>query len=512
MRRSLRAILLSIPIWLSCVSSADALNSRLPFRAFVLDNCSVEQGLPQITSLSIAQDRTGYLWIATQLAIARFDGVRFTTFDRAAAGVDTSTNSASWADGRDQVWFGGAQGLLRERGGRFTALGGGAINAIIDGGDGAPLLATMHGLARVAQDRIVPVDGFQDTAFSLLREGGTLWIGGAGKLCRLALSSRKSNCIALPEARGEQTAVTHLARAYGTLWLGTHAGLFRLDGDRIVSAWLAAELQGTPIESLYADRDGVLWISTVNVLFRDLPGGALEKISDADLTRDPWLHAMFEDRDGNLWLGSHTEGLYRMWNGWARRVSARDGLTDPFVWSVVHAPGGEILFGTNSDVDRFDGQLAHLLVAGSALPNPSVYELYFDRRNRMWIGTRAGIAIYDHGKIVAPLPLAALAPWQINDIHRVGDDDFWIGTSGGLYRWCDGVLSRADPAAGVAAARIRSILVLSPEHLRIGTEDGVREWRERNLSELAWAAPLHGHFVSRLAWLQPGLQWVQDDK
>jgi hypothetical protein len=38
--------------------------------------------LPQNTVRSIAQTRDGYLWFATEEGLARFDGARFTVFDR----------------------------------------------------------------------------------------------------------------------------------------------------------------------------------------------------------------------------------------------------------------------------------------------------------------------------------------------------------------------------------------------------------------------------------------------
>src|SRR5690348_6715967 len=156
----------AILLWMLAIPAALALDAKLPFRAFILDNWSVEQGLPQITALSITQDRAGYLWIGTQLALARFDGVRFTTFDRDHAGVDTGMLTASWADRNGAVWFGGTQGLLRERDGRFRDFGGDAVYAIMDAGDGTPLLATSRGLARVRGDRIVPVQGYSGAALS----------------------------------------------------------------------------------------------------------------------------------------------------------------------------------------------------------------------------------------------------------------------------------------------------------------------------------------------------------
>lgn len=508
MKRWLGAILL----WGIAIPAALALDAKLPFRAFILDNWSVEQGLPQITALSIVRDRAGYLWIGTQIALARFDGVRFTTFDRARGGVDTGSLVASWADRKGAVWFGGAQGLLREHAGRFENIGGDAVFAIMDSGDDTPLLATSRGLARVHGDKIVPIAGYQGAAYNLLREGGTLWIGGEGRLCHTRFPKQSSlatpRCIAVTAANGEHLEISWIARAQGTLWLGTHVGLFKLEGDRVVPAPLGDDLEHTGIETLYTDRDGVLWIGTVDALYRLLPDNTLERLAENDIARDPWVQALFEDRAGNLWMGSHTEGLYRVWNGWVRRVSTRDGLADPFVWSVVRAPDGRIVFGTNSDVETFDGTHVQQLVSGKLLTNPSAYELYYDHRGRLWIGTRAGLAIHDHGRLVTPPQFATLMPFQINDIREVTDDDFWIGTSGGLYRWRNGKLTRVEPDASVAAARIRTLLPLGANHLLIGTEDGVREWRDGKVSEPAWAAPLHGHFVSRLAWLRKGVLGV----
>ena len=41
-----------------------------------------ENGLPQNTVHSIVQTQNGYVWIATEEGLARFDGVRFTVFDK----------------------------------------------------------------------------------------------------------------------------------------------------------------------------------------------------------------------------------------------------------------------------------------------------------------------------------------------------------------------------------------------------------------------------------------------
>jgi diguanylate cyclase (GGDEF)-like protein len=489
--------------------TAAAMNPQQPFYSYGLDHWSVEQGLPQITVLDMTEDRAGYLWVSTQSAVARFDGSRFVTYDRATTGVDTGMLGVAWADPRGGVWFGGTHGVLRERDGQFTSLGGPAVNEIIDAGDGTPLLATADGLKRVKDGRVEPVEGYDGPTFSLLREDSTLWIGGVGRVCRRDAKLRSAALRCIPvDAEQQSVIVRHLAVQNGQLWLGTQRGLMRVDGDQLVPAGLGAGLDTTAIESLLTDSDGVLWIGTVEALYRRLPDGTLERVGDEDIAQRPWVQVLYEDRSGNLWLGTHTLGLYRVWNGWTRQVSVRDGVADPLVWSVVKAPDGKIVFGTNSDVEVFDGKHVRTLIPGSALPNPSAYELYYDRRGRLWVGTRGGIAVFDQGRDVTPAALSALRSWRIDDVREVAPDDFWIGTSGGLYRWRHGKLSRADPDASTAEAIIRSILPLTPDHLYLGTEDGVREWHDGEITEPAWAKPLHGRFVTRLAMIKPGMLGV----
>ena len=490
--------------------AAHAMNPAQPFHSYALDHWSVEQGLPQITVLDLAEDREGFLWINTQAAVARFDGTRFITYDRATTGVDTSMLAAAWAGPRGGVWFGGTHGLLRERDGHFTLLGGPAVNEIIDAGDGTPLLATSNGLKRVRDGHIMPMAGYAGEAFGLLRDGDTLWVGGIGRVCgRDGEAEATTWRCSRADAARQGAIVRHLASQDGQLWLGTQRGLMRLDGDRLVPAGLGGELDTSAIESLLTDRDGVLWIGTVEALYRRLPDGTVERVDQPNLGQGPWVEVMYQDRSGNLWLGTHTRGMYRVWNGWTRKVSVRDGVADPLVWSVIKAPDGRIVFGTNSDVEVFDGKQVRTLIPGSALPNPSAYELYYDRQDQLWVGTRAGIAVFDpQGRDVTPAGLSALRSWRIDDIREAAPEDFWIGTSAGLYRWRHGRLTRADPDASTAAAIIRSILPLAPDHLYLGTEDGVREWRDGKMTEPAWAAPLRGHFVTRLGMLKPGLVGV----
>src|ERR1051325_551586 len=77
MRNDLRYLLTALLLYMVALSPARALEPGKAFRDYAADSWSVEQGLPQITVLSIAQGPHGHLWFGTQDGLARFDGVTF---------------------------------------------------------------------------------------------------------------------------------------------------------------------------------------------------------------------------------------------------------------------------------------------------------------------------------------------------------------------------------------------------------------------------------------------------
>src|SRR5215475_7336886 len=69
---------------------------RAQFRATHWD---ADGGLPQNIVRGIVQMPDGYLWIATLNGVARFDGVRFTTFDKSNTPGITTNRFAAIAEG-----------------------------------------------------------------------------------------------------------------------------------------------------------------------------------------------------------------------------------------------------------------------------------------------------------------------------------------------------------------------------------------------------------------------------
>ena len=71
----------------------------------IVDQWRVEDGLPQNTVTSLAQDERGYLWIATRKGLARFDGAQFAPVTRVGAmDIGNLRLTAVLPDGDGKLW------------------------------------------------------------------------------------------------------------------------------------------------------------------------------------------------------------------------------------------------------------------------------------------------------------------------------------------------------------------------------------------------------------------------
>jgi len=503
MCRAIRNLLWLAP--LAWVGLAHALDPARSFHDYGVDNWNTSQGLPQTSAISITQDQQGYLWVGTQDGLARFDGVHFDVFDRTNSdGTDPFNVQASLSDQQGRLWFGTLKGIILREGGHFhnvaTRVPVKDVQGLAQARDGTIWAATPNGALRydgaafVASSVTAPV-------YSVVADGDAIWIGGMGIVTRLDSAGEHT----YPITAAQTAPATRLAVFPEGLWIGTPAGLFELPRD-------SAELRQQPlddvpqarVESLLRDHDGNIWIGTPTTLFRRRPEGTLERIRDEDLTRNSYVVSAYEDREGNLWLGSRTEGVFRLWNGWAARIGAAEGLTDSLIWSITRDPQGRIVLGSNSNIMRIDPDGMHEIVSSRQIPNLTAYELNYDTAGRLWIGMRAGLAVYDGQRVVTPRAFSRLSHAQVNAVLPQGNV-YWIGAQNGLFRYEGDELRQMSLAAGVAEAPVRGIHIAEDGALLVSTDMGMRQLEGDVLRIPDWAQPLEGTFVTSAATIRPGL-------
>ncbi|MDX1442436.1 MAG: two-component regulator propeller domain-containing protein, partial [Gammaproteobacteria bacterium] len=454
---------------------AFAIDPDKQFDDYVKDTWSIEEGLPQITVLAIAQDPEDYIWVGTQAGLARFDGVHFEPFD-----PDNTPELPGlmiqdlFLDTGDHLWVSTYKGVAFYRDGSFTRvpyrdLDGEEVpidaRMVREETSGTVLVASIQGLMRFQEGKLVRDPRLREGAsYGLLAEKGVTWVGGVGKVTGLT-SDGDRDIRPLPAGR-EATLVQHLVSAHGYLWAGTSTGLFRWIDNR----WEhfdegANALAELPVTALYEDLDSNLWVATSDGLARLREGRQVEFISNDDESAHPQVRAIYEDHERNLWLGSHWFGVARLWNGWTRRYASKEGLQDELVWSVTRGRQGELWVGTSEGLEVMRNGHFEKLLDGGDLPHPHAYTLLDDGK-RLWIGTRTGLVWYRDGEVEMPEFAMPLATTQVSGIVLDSRQNYWIGSNDGLYRYAEG-----SDAAG-------------PTMTRIGVGDDERANRIRVIEEM----------------------------
>ena len=108
-----------------------------------------------------------------------------------------------------------------------------------------------------------------------------------------------------------------------------------------------------------------------------------------------------------------------------------NGLPTPEANAIAQSPDGFIWIGGYSGLIRYDGTQFSRFDSSTGIS--SVFSLYVDTRERVWIGTNEnGVAYYDHGKINVYGRTEGLKSYSIRSMTEDNDGNILIATTLGM--------------------------------------------------------------------------------
>ena len=423
-----------------------ALDPQKALTQYRHDVWASDHGLPQNSIQDILQDRTGYLWLATQEGLVRFDGVSFTVFDRRNTPELRFNHILELLEGSDGgLWVGtyGA-GVLRLRDGLFSA----------------------YSLEDGLSQEIVPSPAETPN--------GSVWAGtNGGGLNRILEASIR--VYGEEEGLASSFVGSLLADSKGELWVGTLGdGLFRLDGDRIEEAYAAEGLDDADIRCLHETPAGEIWVGTTSGLYV-IREGRLDHLSTADGLPHDIVYALYTDRHGNLWIGTNGGGLARFQHGRFETLRKADGLTSNFVLSLAEDREGSLWIGTaGGGLNRLSDGKFVTYSTREGLSSDFVRCVLQDTKGAMWFGTYGGgVSILRKGRFETLDSGSGLGSDVVRCLWEDSGGDIWAGTyGGGLSRISGGmarVYSRDD---GLSNDFIFSVIEDRSGDIWVGTNGG----------------------------------------
>ncbi|MGD0830580.1 MAG: EAL domain-containing protein [Terracidiphilus sp.] len=481
------------------------------------------EGLDNLEVRKIYQDRAGFLWVSTENGIYRYDGERFEIFGP-ARGMPLANGVALGEAPDGSLLAGGDFGLFRLHDNHFERVSGAFKRVewrqgIQSDGRGHTFLAADAGLIELDSvagqsgftQRIIPqAAGVAESGISaVLADGETVWYGCGAELCRMDGSGTRvyGRESGLPES----AAVGIVKDGAGALWLRYRVeGVFVMaQGESRFRRPVGLAKPDATVGVPAVDEDGRILLPT--------PDGLLmqEKKGWRTIDRTAGLRGVvmtaYEDRQHSLWLGMAGRGLmqwrgYREWESY----SAASGLASEGVNEILPQANGTVWLGTTGGLMRGDrrnfgmrwtpveglkgfpirsvraGADGDLWVStetrgiarrdqktGSlswfgekqGLLSKMVLSLRFDREQRLWAATEAGL-------FVASPPYT-----RFNRINEIGSSWIWcveIGSDGTV--WAGGVDGLFAMAGGRWSKFSRSDGLTNQEVLSLGAGDKGMVW------------------------------------
>ncbi len=486
-----------VPEWLSSLPAR-------PAASLSFDHLTLEDGLSQSVVSAIAQDPTGFLWLATQDGLNRFDGYRFRIFrndPNDPTSLSTNFITSLAVDGRGQLWVGTNAGLDRYdparenfdhfvgRPGDTQALSSSAITALAVEGADALWVGTAAGLNRLDLETLKvkqyladptrpnPLTNNAITAL-FLDSQAKLWVGSGQGMDQL---DPQTDVIRhyLPQPDDPTSlvgpAVAGIAEdARGGIWVATATGLSRLDRasgrftNYVHDPNDPTSLSSSVVTSVQRDASGTMWFGTnVGGLNRWTPGRSgfdrfVHNPRDPTSLANDAVFPIFQDSAGILWFGTFGGGVDRYDPRKAkfvhlRRIPDQSGsLSSNLVWSILRDQEQGLWVATNdgglNHARQGEGEFTHYRndpEDPSTLASDQLWRVYQDRAGGIWVGTSVGMDRFQPDDRT----FEHLAVPPVFSILEDSQDRFWLGTIGGgllLYDRLSGssqayTLDPADP-------------------------------------------------------------------
>jgi signal transduction histidine kinase/ligand-binding sensor domain-containing protein len=200
------------------------------------------------------------------------------------------------------------------------------------------------------------------------------------------------------------------------LWAGTWGGgLFLLQGDKFVLQSNTIPVSD-PITAFREYPPGTLWIGTGAGLMR-MQSNRLERFASLGGVAAGDVRALATGAPGELWIGTQGSGLGLWKDGRIRTFTRADGMTADFILTLYYEPSGTLWIGTlDMGLVRYRDGKFHIITTENGLPANILFHIEDDQLGYLWFNSSRGIFR------VSKAQLNACADGQISTLEVLAYD------------------------------------------------------------------------------------------
>jgi ligand-binding sensor domain-containing protein/two-component sensor histidine kinase len=463
--------------------SEPAIGQTLPFRTY-----SIEHGLAGSVVYHALQDNEGYIWLATNYGVSKFDGVSFTNF-RQRQGLNSKRVYTLFEQDNGDVWVGSDQGvnLIREetiseprefrvlRQWPVTYIGAARDGGLWFGTDGGGAWHWIkdRGLRQLSVDEGIGSNRVREVLFDKARNAQ--WIATDEGISIKHPSDTAYTTFTMKDGLPGNKIRDLLLDPDGRLFIGTRNGLGIYHDSTFTVLTRQEGLVNNRIQHMERGEDGSLWIATEEGISVWDGTSFTNYKTENGLPADYVRHIM-KDSDGKLWFSTYGGGVTYFAGDFMESLTLDNGLPNNMVSDFTQTEDGTIWIATyGGGVAKYqDGQIVDVLNQRNGLVDDKVYTVYSDSKNRLWIGTRWGFSIYQNEGFIN----YEAEDLQHRKIRTILEDErrntIWMGTDdNGLIRYQNQQFTYIDTTYGLVGSKVYDLEMDDRGDLWIATDKGV---------------------------------------
>ncbi len=530
-------------------------------QSYNFKNYNTDQGLPQSQVLSIFQDHSGTMWLGTNSGgVGKYDGNTFTTVSDNEGLINNVVFSIA-ENSKHELLFGTAKGLSVYNGISFRnysekqGLKNSWIFKVLQD-EGITWIGTQEGVYLLQDDKILAFDKndllnrssvysmFMDADknmwFATLQNGVIYYNKRSGSFHHFSTDNGLMNNFIFSIGQrkngdmliGTQTGLNLISKTFemrradelpknenisyscvlvldnDQVLFGSHAeGVICFDfklKKRVAQYNSMNGLTSNPIQCLFKDREGNLWIGTDGAGAYRYKNNKFVYYTKADHLPDNYVNTVAQDKKGRYWLALRSNGLCRI-DGqdisyFNFEMNRANTLPDNNINAILVASDGKLFFGTNDGLCLYEEDFRN--IRSESFHHKYILSLYEDSKKNIWIGTNDGLFKYDKGLITEVAMVNALKqpdmPFPIFTIVEDKTGAIWAGTENGAVKYNLGGITLFSDKTNLNARRIQNITKDERGNLWFGTEEGLFSYDYKQFTKISQKNGLSSNFINFL--------------
>lgn len=401
------------------------------------DAYTAEQGLSTNTVDDIVADDKGFLWIATQVGLNRYDGKHFKLYQ-------TSRDNKGPTDKHIKKLFFGKKKQL------WLVTNSDGLN--LYNSDSDSFTPFNESNSPLPNNEII--DLYQGT-------DGNLWLAThTNGLIQFSPTENKiiHHLFLSPENEPSKDPTSNritmiFGDQFDRIWVVSDTGLSLIDNEHNITNFPEIDrLLAGSITSLEAGKSNTMWIGTKEkgLYLFDSQNKSLTPISSTSPLNGDTISHLKKDIYGYLWIAVQGKGLARYspqlgkLNFLNRSVAHSNSLNSTHITSFTIDSEHQLWIGTQGnglhktylETESF-GLINMANLENKALGNTNVRSIYRDRHQQLWIGTTTGLYLAresTNNEIIGisqfDIPGFQMSELFISFIKEDSQGRLWVGTRG----------------------------------------------------------------------------------